>query len=81
MVYKFSARARKDLEFKQNLLFEFWQKCRLLLIMRKSNRQNSRLAQNKIFIGVRIYSARQKQISNLNKTNTEFFSDSVKKNS
>ena len=80
-MYKFSARARKDLEFKQNLLFEFWQKCRLLLIMRKSNRQNSRLAQNKIFIGVRIYSARQKQISNLNKTNTEFFSDSVKKNS
>ena len=52
LVYKFSARAGTDLEFKQNLLFEFWQKCKLRLIMRKTNRQNSRLAQNKILIGV-----------------------------
>ena len=62
-----------DLAFKQNLLLEFWQKCRLRLITRKTNRQNSRLAQNKILIGVRIYSASQGQTSSLNKTNTEFF--------
>ena len=49
--------------------------------MRETNRKNSQLAQNKILIGVSIYSASQGQTSNLNKTNTEFFSDSVKKNS
>ena len=73
LVFMSLARAGTDLKFKQNLLFEFWQKCRLRLIMRKTNRQNSRLAQNKILIGVRIYSASQGQTSNLNKINTEFF--------
>ena len=68
-----------DLAFKQNLLLEFWQKCRLRLITRKTNRQNSRLAQNKILIGVRIYSASQGQTSSLNKTNTEFFSEALRK--
>ena len=61
------------IEFKQNLIFEFWQKCKLRLITRKTNRQNSRLAQIKTFIGVRIHSASQGQTSNLNKTYTEFF--------
>ena len=65
LVFKFSARAGTDLEFKQNLLFEFWQKCKLRLIMRKTNRQNSWLAQNKILIGVRIHSASQGQTLNL----------------
>ena len=65
LVYNFSACAGKDLEFKQNLIFEFWQKCKLRLITRKTNSQNSRLAQNKILIGVRIYSARQGQTSSL----------------
>ena len=55
LVYKFSARAGTDLEFKQNLPFEFWQMCRLRLIMRKSNRQNSRIAQIKTFIGVHFF--------------------------
>ena len=55
LVYNFSACAGKDLEFKQNLIFEFWQKCKLRLITRKTNSQNSRLAQNKILIGVHFF--------------------------
>ena len=47
--------------------------------MRKTNRQNFRLAQNKILIGVKIYSASQGQTLSLNKTNTEFFSEALKK--